>query len=120
MSKTEEPRFEQIVEWIRSTDPMTYEGGYFALLGHVDQHKDELLTLMRAETNPNIRGKFIELLGESHDPAIIPVLTSELANGDDEVKSWALSALENFGRRGFANAEAVAAAFRKQNPRWGA
>ena len=98
---------------LRSTDPMTYEDGYHWLQGYLDSYIDDLCQLMLDETDPQMRAKFVELIGDSKNPKIIPLLAKELDNSSEEVRSWAYSSLCYFGNQ---NAENIAKAFRESHP----
>jgi len=107
------PEFDECIEMLRSSESLTYEEGYHWLRGYLGDHLDELVQLMAKETDPNIRSKFVELIGDSKNPQVIPFLEAELKNPHSEVRSWAYSSL-----RYFDNPEAIRIAenFRKEYP----
>jgi HEAT repeat protein len=87
--------FHHAVECLRSPDSLLYDEGYNLLQGNfLRRHLDALIELMAKEADPVIRGRFIELLGDSGEPRVIPLLESELGSGDDEIRRWALHALD--------------------------
>ena len=92
---------------------MTYEDGYHWLQGYLDIYIDDLCQLMLHESNPEMRAKFIELIGDSKNPKVIPLLAIELENSDEEVRSWAYSSLCYFGN---PDAEKLAREFREDHP----
>lgn len=98
---------------LRSKDPMTYEDGYHWLQGHLIDHFDALLDLMQSESEPRMRSKFVELIGDSQLPKAIPFLENELQHTDREVRVWAYNSLMYFEN---TKAVAIAEEFKKQNP----
>ena len=85
--------FKKCIIQLRSNEALEYEEGYHWLLGAVDNYLDEMIRLMRSEDDPELRGRYIELLGASADAKVIPVLARELESPHSEVRSWAYSAL---------------------------
>jgi len=63
--------FKEAIKMLRSKDSMTYEESYHWLIGCVDQYRDELISLMKAEIDPDMRGKFIELVGDCSDEKVV-------------------------------------------------
>ena len=112
-NRMDEMNFKECVEMIRSKDSMTYEDGYHWLQGHLDNHLDDLILLMQRENDPSMRGRFLELIGDSKNPTVIPVLEVELRNESSEVRSWAYSSLCYFEN---PVAESLAMKFRAENP----
>ena len=98
---------------LRSADHMTYEDGYHWLQGYLDKYFDELIQLMLNEENPDMRGKFVELVGDSKNPKALPFLEAELKNPHREVRSWAYNSLCYFEN---SEAEKLAAKFKEENP----
>ncbi len=98
---------------LRSAEPMTYEDGYQWIQGYLGEYIDEILQLMLNEASPDMRAKFVELVGDSRNPKVIPFLAAELKSPHREVRSWAYSSLCYFGN---PEAEALAARFKKENP----
>ena len=111
--QTKSPEFDECIEMLRSSDSLTYEDGYHWLQGYLDEYVDELVQLMLRETNPNLKSKFVELVGNSKNPQVIPFLEAELKSPYSEVRSWAYSSLLYF-----ENPEAmrIAENFRGENP----
>ena len=92
---------------------MTYEDGYHWLRGYLDIYIDDLCQLMLRESNPEMKAKFIELIGDSKNPKVIPLLANELENSHEEVRSWAYSSLCYFEN---PDAEKLAREFREDHP----
>ena len=92
----ERPDFHQCITMLRSPDPMTYEDGYQWMQGYLSDYIDELISLMKSESVPDIRAKFVELIGDSQLQAAIPVLEEELKSPHSEVRQWAYSSLQYF------------------------
>ena len=88
--------FNEAIDLLRSKDPMTFEEGFHWLIGFVDEYLDQITALMKDELNPDLRGKFIEVLGYSDDERVIPVLAAELNSQYRDVRFWAHSQLEYF------------------------
>jgi hypothetical protein len=107
------PGFDECIEMIRSSDPLTYEDGYHWLQGYLIDYIDELIQLMLRETDPNMRSKFVELVGNSKNPRVIPVLEAELKSPHSEVRSWAYSSLSYFEN---SAATRFAENFRREHP----
>ena len=107
------PDFEKCIKMLLSNDPLEYEDGYHWLQGYLDEYIDELVDLMLKQSDPDRRSKFVELLGDSRNPKVIPVLANELKSPYREVRSWAYSSLFYF-----ENAEAfkIAEKFKFENP----
>jgi len=98
---------------LRSSDPMTYEDGYHWLQGYLDDYLGDLIKLMQKETDPVMRSKFVELVGNSKDQQVIPLLEAELGSSSSEVRGWAYSSLLYFEN---PDATKIAENFRKKNP----
>ena len=109
----DKPEFHRCIEMLRSNDPMTYEDGYHWLQGYLDEYIDELIELMLNEEDPEMRGKFVELLGDSRNAKVIPFLEGELKSLHKEVRSWAYSSLCYFENQ---DAEKLAEKFRREHP----
>ncbi len=108
-----EQEFKEAILLLRSKDAMTYEEGYHWLLGNVDEHFDQIVSLMQTESNIDMRGKFIELLGDSSNEKVISVLEKELTSPHRDVRFWAhsqLGYLEN------AKAQEIATRYKKEYP----
>jgi HEAT repeat protein len=109
----QKPEFNHCIEMLRSTDSIVYEDGYQWLQGYLDSNIDELIQLTLDEENPDMRSKFVELLGDSGNPEVIPFIEAELKSPHQEVRSWAYSSLRYFGD---LNAKKIAIKFRNENP----
>ena len=88
--------FNEAIDLLRSKDPMTFEEGFHWLIGFVDEYLDQITVLMKNELNPDMRGKFIEVLGHCNDERVIPVLAAELKSEHRDVRFWAHSQLGDF------------------------
>lgn len=98
---------------VRSSNSVTYEEGYHAMQAYLVEHLDDLIALMLAEQDPNMRGRFVELLGDSRVAKVIPLLCDELENPNREVRMWAYNALENIEH---PDAERAIQEFRVRHP----
>ena len=107
------PEFEECIDMLSNSDPLIYEDGYHWLQAYLDDYVDEIVQLMLGETDPNLRSRFVELVGNSKNPQVLPVLEAELTSPHSEVRSWAYSSLLYF-----ENPEAIRIAenFREENP----
>jgi HEAT repeat protein len=106
------PSFEECVQMIRSNNHGIYEDGYHWIQDYLSQHIDDIIELMQREENPDLRAKFVELLGDSENPKVIPYLEQELEHSEREVRYWAYLVLEHFGR---PETSKIAEEFRKTN-----
>ena len=88
-------QLDQAIEWLRSDDSSIYEDGYYSISGHVDSVLDNLLSLASVESDGLMRGKFLELIGESINPKAIEFLISELNSSDIKIREWAYLSLAN-------------------------
>lgn len=98
---------------LRSRDAMTYEDGYHWLQGYLESHTDDILRLLAEEHDPIDRSRFVELVGDSKLPRVIPILQEELRHPHREVRMWAFNSLTHFEN---SDAEAIAADFQEKNP----
>jgi HEAT repeat protein len=107
-------KFHHAIECLRSADSLLYDEGYDTLQGEfLRRHLDAVIELWRKEIDPVVRGRLIELLGDSGEPRVIPLLESELASVEDEVRRWALHALDSVAT---PEAQALAASHRTKHP----
>jgi HEAT repeat protein len=107
-------KFHHAIECLRSTNSLLYDEGYHTLQGEfLLRHLDAVIDLWRKETDHAVRGRLIELLGDSGEPRVIPLLESELASQEDEVRRWALHALDCVAT---PEAQALAASHRTKYP----
>ena len=113
MSKMNDREFDEAIDMLRSADSMTYEDAYHWFLGNVDDHLEKLVSLMKAEADPGMRGKFIELLGDSSSKKVIPILEAELKSSNRDVRFWAHSQLE-YSEHPEANE--IAKKYREEHP----
>jgi HEAT repeat protein len=107
------PSFDECIQRIRIENQLVYEDGYHWIQEYLRERVDDLVELMLKEQNPDIRAKFIELLGDSGDSKVILYLEQELKHLGREVRSWAYFALEHFGT---PEATKIAKEFRQANP----
>ena len=89
-------QFDEAIRLLRSPDPMTYEEGYHWLQGdNLKQHIQRIAELLETEVDPNMRAKFVELVGDADLPEYVPLLVRELSGECREVRSWAYNMLSN-------------------------
>lgn len=110
---TDEFDLEKAMKLIRSRDAMTFEAGYWRLSPHASRYVEQLVMAMQAEEDPHMRARFVELLGDTHSAAVIPVLQAELLHPSREVREWAVLGLEELG---IPEAQAVALAYKMEHP----
>ncbi|HWH72532.1 MAG TPA: HEAT repeat domain-containing protein, partial [Candidatus Sulfotelmatobacter sp.] len=102
------------IDCLRSSDSLLYDEGYHMLQGEfLKLHLDTVIALCKKESNPVIRGRLIELLGDSGEPRVIPIIAEELVSKEDEVRRWALRALDCLAT---PDAQAIAALHRSSHP----
>ena len=106
------PNFQQCIDWLRSDDALTFEDGYHALRSHVRAHRDHLVRLLQTELSPEMRGRLVELLGETQDPSLAEVLHTQLETEHPQVIPWVLTALERVGH------PQIADEYRKMHPEY--
>jgi HEAT repeat protein len=107
--------FKDAVDNLRSSDSLRYDEGYHMLQGEfLTRHLDAVIELASKETDTVVRGRFIELLGDSHEPRVIPVLAEELRSPHADVRRWTLHALDCLDT---PEACQLAAEHRSQHPR---
>jgi hypothetical protein len=109
----DQPSFSDCIAMLRSRDPLTYEDGYHWLQSRLGEHLDDLIALTLQETDPAMRGKFVELLGDSKDPRALPHLQRELTHPERGVRMWAYQGLLYFESD---EAARLAEAFARDNP----
>jgi hypothetical protein len=117
MSHMTEQEFDQAIEMLRSKSSMTYEDGYQWLLGNVDANCEKIVALMHSETDPQMRGKFIEILGYAKSKSVITVLEAELSSSHRDVRFWAYCQLE-YSEHPAANEIAKQYKAKKPNEDW--
>lgn len=87
-------QFDEAIKMLRSADPMTYEDGYHFLQGdNLIRYAPQIVCLLQSEVDPNMRAKFVELVGDADLPEHIPLLVQELSNPNREVRFWAYNQL---------------------------
>ena len=107
-------QFNQLIEKLRSDNPETYENSYGELQNYTATHFNELIELMKVETDPSMRSKFIELIGDSNKKESIQVLAEELKSKHRIVRSWAWNYLNNHLE--YEQAKKVAQVYKQENP----
>lgn len=91
------PGFDICIELMRSNDPDDSEQGYWWLESRVAQYTEQLIEVAQAEQDAFALGFFVELLGDTKDPAVVPVLVSKLPHENKRVREWAVWSLEQIG-----------------------
>lgn len=88
----------ELDDWITdilSTDPMTFEDAYWGERPDSQLAVPILVELLNSYKDPNTRGKIIELLGESEEHSVLPILQKELFSEDDSIRQWAKVAIDS-------------------------
>ena len=87
-------QFDEAIRMLRSPDSMTYEDGYQWLQGdNLSRYLQQIVELLRAETDPEMRGRFVELVGDADLPENIPLLVQEMSHESRNVRCWAYNEL---------------------------
>ena len=105
--------FEVCIKMIRSKDSMTYEEGYSWIQEHINSYFPEIVQLMKNEQDPDLRAKFVEIIGDSMNEKSIPILSQELKHPDYGVRCWAWNSLNTMNMR---FAQEIADSYKAQNP----
>ena len=113
MSNNEFPGFDACIDLIRSKDPMIFEDGYHLLLPRVKDFGDRIVKLIQSESDPKIKPRFVELLGECEDKQYLPIFEKLLESEIHDVVAWSLTSLERIN-----SGLSIAEKFRKNNPKW--
>ncbi|SRR5712691_6516955 len=90
-------RFGQAMRLMRSHNPQKREDGFGLLRDHAADHLDELMSELAREDDPGLRCWLLELIGEARSPQAVPLLTANLYQGDEALRSWAVSGLRLLG-----------------------
>jgi hypothetical protein len=86
--------FANAIEKLRSCDSGIYEDGYQWLQGDdLRQYLPEIARLLKLESDPIIRGRFVELVANADAADYIPLLVRELSHDSTEVRYWAYRGL---------------------------
>lgn len=86
--------FNQAVQMLRSDDSLTYEEGYHWLKGdNLYQYLPQVVSLLHAEIDPRMRGKFVDLVGDADMYEYISVLVGESMHPSAHVRQWAYNGL---------------------------
>ena len=73
---------------------MTYEDGFQWLQGpNLHQYIHQIAELMQLEHDPEMRSKFVELVGYADLFEYIPVLVEQLSHDSRDVRFWAYNQL---------------------------
>ena len=87
-------QFDRAIRMLRSTDPLTYEDGYQWLQGeNLIRYVPQIVDLLQSEADPEMRARFVELVGDADLPVHIPLLVQELSHAAREVRFWAYNKL---------------------------
>lgn len=107
-------QFEEAIQLLRSTDPMTSEDGYHWLQGdNLIRYVPQIAEMLRSEDDPIMRGKLVELVGNADQPEHIPLLVHELSHASREVRFWAYTQLSLSEHE---SAKAQAEKYRQSHP----
>ena len=83
---------------IMSRDAITFEDAYWAIRPSPELAVPLILEKMRITHDAYTRGKLIELLGESEDASVIPILEDELNHVEESIREWARGAIQALTR----------------------
>jgi HEAT repeat protein len=98
---------------IRSRDAMTFEDAFWGPRPTGPAVVPRLIAELQRATDSYTRAKLVELLGEMGDISAVPVLVAELAHPENEIRVWAVQALELLG---FPDGLRAAQAYRQSHP----
>ena len=73
---------------------MTFEDAFEELHPIASRYLVELNAELNTADDAYTRGKLLELLGYTHSDSVIPTLSAELDHPDQNVRQWAILALE--------------------------
>ncbi len=79
----------------------------------IDQHVEFIVPLMLKEESPDMRAKYIELIGYASGKKYIPLLADELKSTHRDVRAWAYVMLHD---KEFVEAKAIVASFELEHP----
>ena len=88
-------------EWLNeiiSKDAMTFENAYWGDRPPADKVLPKILKALSVHFDSYTRGKLIELLGESEDLSVLPVLEKELSSDDESIRNWATESIDTLKR----------------------
>jgi HEAT repeat protein len=82
---------------IRDRNSMTFEDAYWGERPTGPDVVPRLIAELHLSNDGYTRGKFAELLGESGDISVVPMLIAELSHSEPAARLWAVLALEQLG-----------------------
>ena len=86
--------FDSAIKMLRSTDSMTYENGYQWLrCPNLTRYVHQIVKLLQSEADPQMRAKFVEIVGNADRAEYIPILVEHLSHDCSDVRFWAYSGL---------------------------
>ncbi|WP_237068443.1 HEAT repeat domain-containing protein [Microbulbifer guangxiensis] len=108
-----DPQFDTWIDWLNSSNWRTFEDGFQCLMQSIDQHVEFIVPLMLKEESPDMRAKYIELIGYASGKKYIPLLADELKSTHRDVRAWAYVMLHD---KEFVEAKAIVASFELEHP----
>ena len=88
-------------EWLKailSPDPTTFEDAYWNDRPPISEALPRMIDALNVFKDSYARGKLLELLGESGELKVIPILEAELNGPDQATREWAENALSALKR----------------------
>ena len=76
---------------------MTYEAAFHEPWPNDSDFLMTISSEMRSAKDSYTKGKFIEILGIFGSAAAIPIINDELADPDQNIRTWAITALKSIG-----------------------
>lgn len=102
----ETPNLDDWIARIRDRDALTFDDAYWGPRPVGDAVVPRLIKELRLATDGHTPGKSVELPGEMGDVSAVPVLIAELEHSENDIRTWAVLALEPLGApEGVAAAE---------------
>ena len=84
------PPLRILLESLRSENDGEYEKAYHWLQGRfLLEHIDRIIELHSTEADPDMRAKYLELIGDADRPQDLHILQSELTHPSRVVRFWA-------------------------------
>jgi hypothetical protein len=90
-----------VIKWLEnilSKDAAAFEDAYWGDRPSSHDAMPRILEALKAEQDPYTRGKLIELLGESGDMSVLPMLEKELSSPDQSLRDWADAGIQALRR----------------------
>ncbi|MBL9200844.1 MAG: HEAT repeat domain-containing protein [Opitutaceae bacterium] len=78
---------------ILSKDAMTFEDAYWGERPPPEAAVPKILESLKTTFDPYTRGKLVELLGESGDKSVLPILEKEMRSPDQAIREWACASI---------------------------